>query len=78
MVIGTILSNLDQSIENLKLAGFDPVAYEDFYEMFTSILRNVIQPNPEGNVLTPERLLEAFCDMLSKHVISHPVHVSNY
>jgi ubiquitin thioesterase protein OTUB1 len=60
MAVVTALSHLETTLPLLESAGFQPMVFEDFYEVFVSIIRQIIQPEPGGTILTSKLLLEAF------------------
>ncbi|KAH8114898.1 cysteine proteinase [Phellopilus nigrolimitatus] len=56
------LSMLDSSLLILKAAGFQELAFEDFYDVLISLIRQIVVPEPDGSTLTAPILLEAFQD----------------
>ena len=54
------LSAVDATLPMLKAAGFQDMVYEDWYDVLASLIRQILVPEPEGTVLTPAILLEAF------------------
>ncbi|KII84082.1 hypothetical protein PLICRDRAFT_118324 [Plicaturopsis crispa FD-325 SS-3] len=55
------LSNLNAKLPMLDAAGFQKMVYEDFYEYLTSIIQQIITPDPStGQKLTTRILLERF------------------
>lgn len=60
--VAKAVSLLDQSLLILKAAGFQELVYEDFYDVLTSIIRQIVVPEPGGSTLTSPILLEAFQD----------------
>ncbi|THH04710.1 hypothetical protein EW145_g5318 [Phellinidium pouzarii] len=61
--VAKALSVLDSALLILKAAGFQELAFEDFYDVITSLIRHIIVPEPDGETLTPHILLEAFQDL---------------
>ncbi|THH09672.1 hypothetical protein EW145_g1856 [Phellinidium pouzarii] len=61
--VAKALSMLDSALLILKAAGFQELAFEDFYDVITSLIRHIVVPEPDGETLTPQILLEAFQDL---------------
>ncbi|THH03339.1 hypothetical protein EW145_g6338 [Phellinidium pouzarii] len=61
--VAKALSVLDSALLILKAAGFQELAFEDFYDVITSLIRHIVVPEPDGETLTPQILLEAFQDL---------------
>lgn len=60
MAVASALSNLDATLPLLEGAGFQKMVFEDFYDVFASIIQQIVQPEPGGTMLTPAILLQAF------------------
>jgi len=60
MAVATSISTLESTLPMLELAGFQTMVFEDFYDILVSLVRQVVQPDHEGKILSPELLLEAF------------------
>lgn len=60
LAVGKSLSFLSSINETLHSTGIEKMVYEDFYEEFTSLIENIINPNSEGTKLTVDLLLNAF------------------
>ncbi|OSD03720.1 cysteine proteinase [Trametes coccinea BRFM310] len=54
------LSVLETTPSVLERVGFQTLVFEDFYEAFVGLIRGVLQPRPDGRLLTIASLLEAF------------------
>lgn len=54
------LSILETTPPMLEQVGFQLLVYEDFYDTLFSIIRNIVSPDSEGNLLTSNRLLQQF------------------
>jgi len=55
-----VLKDLEESLKSLEAVGFQPIVFEDFYEVLTGIIRNIVYPNSAGKVLSPASLLHQF------------------
>jgi len=53
-------SLLESTIPTLEKVGFQKVVFEDFYEVFLSLIQQIVIPEPGGTTLTSKTLLEAF------------------
>ncbi|KAL6308845.1 cysteine proteinase [Sparassis latifolia] len=72
MGVTSAISLLEVSQPMLEAAGFEPVVFEDFYEVFVSIINRIIIPGPDGELLTPITLLEAFNnDEVSNSIVAY-------
>ncbi|KZV89468.1 cysteine proteinase [Exidia glandulosa HHB12029] len=61
LAVASALSTLEATLPLLKAAGFEPMVYEDFYEVFRSVIEQIVTPDAAtGERLTPDILLEAF------------------
>ena len=60
MAVATSISTLESTLPLLDLAGFQKMVFEDFYEVLVSLIQQVVTPNKEGRMMTPEHLLELF------------------
>ncbi|KIM81941.1 hypothetical protein PILCRDRAFT_71406, partial [Piloderma croceum F 1598] len=60
MAVATSISTLESTLPMLELAGFQKMVFEDFYDILVSLVHQVVQPDHEGKILSPELLLEAF------------------
>ncbi|KAG8908836.1 hypothetical protein FRB99_003074 [Tulasnella sp. 403] len=60
LAVTAALSILDRTLSLLKEAGFQDLVYDDFYESFVELIRNIVRPDREGRVLNAQSLLEAF------------------
>jgi ubiquitin thioesterase protein OTUB1 len=58
VVLATSL--LESTVPVLEDVGFQRLVFEDFYEVFLSLIQQIIVPEPGGTTLTSETLLEAF------------------
>jgi len=54
------ISLLESTVPVLEGAGFQKLVFEDFYEVFLSLIQQIIIPEPGGTTLTSDTLLEAF------------------
>ena len=55
----------------LETAGFEKLVYEDFYDVLTSVIRQIVVPEPNGTILTRRVLLEAFQDLEGTSYLSY-------
>jgi len=62
LAVATSLSTLEASLNDLKQVGFEPLVYEDFYEVLRDLVLNIVEPDREGKVVTPATLLQRFQD----------------
>ncbi|KAF8591761.1 cysteine proteinase [Ramaria rubella] len=63
LAVATSISVLQSTLNMLQLAGFDAMVYEDFYEIFVSLIQQVVTPDAsDGKTLNTTILLEAFQD----------------
>lgn len=60
LAVTRAISALESTQPLLDDAGFEKLAYEDFYDCFISLINNIIMPEGNGRLLTPAILLEAF------------------
>lgn len=60
--VAKALSLLESSLGTLNGAGFQELVYQDFYDVLSSLIRQILIAEPGGSVLTPPILLEAFQD----------------
>jgi len=60
IAVASALSTLESSISLLEYAGFEKLVYEDFYDVFASLVNQVVVPEQNGTVLTTNTLIEAF------------------
>ncbi|EJD43683.1 cysteine proteinase [Auricularia subglabra TFB-10046 SS5] len=61
LAVASALSTLEATLPLLRSAGFEPLVYEDFYEIFRSVIEQIVKPDgATGERLTPDILLEAF------------------
>ena len=60
VAVAIATSLLESTAPTLEEAGFQKLVFEDFYDVFLSLIQQVITPEPGGTTLTPETLLEAF------------------
>jgi len=60
--VAKALSLLESSLGTLNGAGFQELVYQDFYDVLSSLIRQILIAEPGGSVLTPQILLEAFQD----------------
>jgi ubiquitin thioesterase protein OTUB1 len=60
LAVGTALSTIESTLPMLEAAGFQKLVYEDFYEAFVDLIRNIISPNANGRTLSDKMLLDAF------------------
>ncbi len=44
----------------LEAVGFQRLVFEDFLEMFTTLIKRIVEPEPGVPMLTAKGLLEAF------------------
>jgi ubiquitin thioesterase protein OTUB1 len=58
--VASAKSILESSLSMLDLAGFEKLVYEDFYDIFVSIINQIAVPEPNGTILNERNLLEAF------------------
>lgn len=69
--VATALSLLDSSLDVLKAAGFQDLVFEDFYDVLVNLIRHIVVPGPDGQILTSATLLQAFQDPESESVEVH-------
>ncbi|KAI0821438.1 cysteine proteinase [Irpex lacteus] len=62
IAVATALSLLDSSLDVLKAAGFQDLVFEDFYDVLVNLIRHIVVPGPDGQILTSATLLQAFQD----------------
>ncbi|EMD35014.1 hypothetical protein CERSUDRAFT_116527 [Gelatoporia subvermispora B] len=62
LAVMSAISSIEATPALLEAAGFQPLVFEDFYEMFLSLVRKILAPDENGKVLTPAALLGAFND----------------
>jgi ubiquitin thioesterase protein OTUB1 len=62
LAVASAMSTLDSTLLMLERAGFQRLVFEDFYEVFASLVENIIKPDQTYRTLqsNPEMLLEAF------------------
>lgn len=60
MAVALATSLLEFTVPMLEEAGFQRLVFEDFYEVFLSLIQQIVTPEPGGTTLTSETLLEAF------------------
>ena len=60
IAVASALSTLESSISLLEYAEFEKLVYEDFYDVFASLVNQVVVPEHNGTVLTTNTLIEAF------------------
>jgi len=60
MAVASTISILESTTPLLEDAGFQKLVYEDFYDVFTSLINQVVTPEVGGTELTVETLTEAF------------------
>jgi ubiquitin thioesterase protein OTUB1 len=60
VAVALAVSLLESTIPKLENAGFQKLVFEDFYEVFLSLIQQILVPEPGGTILTSETLLEAF------------------
>ena len=67
---------LDSTRDLMDVAGFPPSMYEDLLTIYKSIVQQIVIPDINGEVMTPEILLEAFQSpegtQTSHHLVQHP------
>lgn len=56
------LSKLQKTLPVLESVGFQPIVYEDFYEIFSSLIQNITLADHEKRKLDKDMLLTAFQD----------------
>ena len=66
MAVALAVSLLESTMPKLEDAGFQKLVFEDFYEVFLSLIQQIIVPEPGGTTLTSETLLEAFQNLEGK------------
>ncbi|PSS30859.1 hypothetical protein PHLCEN_2v2586 [Hermanssonia centrifuga] len=54
------VSRLESTQEMLEAVGFQRLVFEDFLEMFTTLIKRIVEPEPGVPMLTAKGLLEAF------------------
>lgn len=59
-MVALAVSLLESTVPILEEAGFQRLVFEDFYQVFLSLIQQIVDPEPGGTTLTPETLLEAF------------------
>ncbi|KAI0338334.1 cysteine proteinase [Trametopsis cervina] len=63
VAVSLALSLLEASLDVLRAAGFQPLVFEDFYDVLAALVRAVAVADPSsGTPLTPATLLQAFQD----------------
>lgn len=60
IALGKALSTVEATISLLQDVRFESIVYEDVYDTFVALLRNVVYPGDTGAKLTPDHLLEEF------------------
>jgi ubiquitin thioesterase protein OTUB1 len=60
MAVPLATSLLESTVPMLEKAGFQKLVFEDFYEVFLSLIQQILVPEPGGTILTSDTLLEAF------------------
>lgn len=60
LTVAYAISILESTTPKLEEAGFQKLVYEDFYDVFTSLINQVITPEAGGAILTTKTLIEAF------------------
>jgi len=62
LAVASAMSMLESTLPMLEKAGFQKLVFEDFYEVFASLVENIVRPDHNGRTLksNPEMLLEAF------------------
>lgn len=60
IALGKALSTVEATISLLQDVKFESIVYEDVYDAFVALLRNVVYPGDTGAKLTPDHLLEEF------------------
>jgi hypothetical protein len=53
-------STLEATLPMLSQAGFEEIAYDDPYRIFTSMIDEIVVPESAKTTLTPQVLLQAF------------------
>lgn len=59
LAVAKFLSEKKSTFDKLEAAQFSSMIFEDFYEVFASLLERVVRPVGRGG-LTPEGLLATF------------------
>ncbi|EIW76685.1 cysteine proteinase [Coniophora puteana RWD-64-598 SS2] len=62
IVVATALSQLQSCKPMLSQAGFEPIAYDMFYEAFEAVIQSVVSATEEYGLLTSDSLLRIFQD----------------
>lgn len=60
MAVAAALSRLESHQLKLKGAEFQKIVYEDVYDIFVSLINQIVTPEVGGTVLTISTLVEAF------------------
>jgi len=60
VAVATALSTLEGSTPMLEQVGFQRMVFEDFYDVFASLINQVVLPEAGGTELTIPTLVEAF------------------
>ncbi|PCH43001.1 cysteine proteinase [Wolfiporia cocos MD-104 SS10] len=60
LAVTSAISVLESTQSLLEQAGFDRMAFEDFYDCFVNLIKRVITPDNAGQLLSSSMLLEEF------------------
>ncbi|RDB19661.1 Ubiquitin thioesterase OTUB1 [Hypsizygus marmoreus] len=60
VAVAHALSVLHSTLGMLTSVGFQSLVFDDFYDVFVAIIRNIVKPDQDKKILTPARLLDAF------------------
>jgi len=60
LAVAAAISGLESFEDKLQEAGFQKLVYEDFYEVLSSLINQVVTPEAGGTVLSIPTLVEAF------------------
>jgi ubiquitin thioesterase protein OTUB1 len=72
LALASAMSILHSTLSVLEVTGFQKLVFEDFYEIFVSLIRQIVVPQEHtGTLLTLRTLLGAFQDAESLYFISH-------
>lgn len=68
------LSLLETTPASLNFVGFQPIVYEDFYDVLYGLIKSVVQPDDGQPLLTLASLLETFQKPEGVYLPRHSLH----
>lgn len=60
LAVASGMSTLESSLPLLEQCGFQRLVFEDFYDVFASLVENIVKPDDRGRKLDAKELLAAF------------------